>query len=104
MRRRREPGLRIVRFSLGGRRFAALVEELGAGAAPGSVTPAEREVACLLCRGASNQAIAAQRGTSLRTVANQVSSLMRKLGVDSRVQLALRLCPSRSPRRPLTAK
>jgi DNA-binding NarL/FixJ family response regulator len=80
-----------MRFFFGGRRFAALVEDLGEPTLPQQVTPAERAVAALVCRGRSNAEIARSRGTSTRTVANQVASLMRKLAVGSRVELALRL-------------
>ncbi|HUB09555.1 MAG TPA: helix-turn-helix transcriptional regulator [Myxococcales bacterium] len=97
-------GLRVVRFSLGGRRFAALVEDLDAPELPDSITPAEREIAGLLRRGCSNREIAAARGTSLRTVANQIASLMQKLGVGSRLQLAIRSSPNRSPRGSPAAK
>lgn len=47
-------------------------------------TPAEQEVLELLRQGLSNAEIAAARGCSTRTVANQVASLLRKAGADSR--------------------
>lgn len=49
---------------------------------------AEREVAAMAARGLSNREIARARGTSERTVANQLSTIFRKLGVSSRVELA----------------
>jgi DNA-binding CsgD family transcriptional regulator len=52
-----------------------------------SLTAAERAVAALIARGKSNEAIAKIRGTSTRTVANQVASLLRKLGLPSRHHL-----------------
>jgi DNA-binding CsgD family transcriptional regulator len=52
-----------------------------------TLSPAESEVASLLMAGRTNAEIAALRGTSLRTTANQVASLFRKLGVRSRLQL-----------------
>lgn len=52
---------------------------------------AEREVAELVARGLTNREIAELRGTRVRTVANQVASLFRKLGVGSRVELASRI-------------
>src|SRR5579871_1027018 len=48
------------------------------------LTDAEREVAKLVAAGFTNEAIAQARGTSTRTIANQVASLLRKLGVPSR--------------------
>lgn len=52
------------------------------------LTSAEREVAVLIAVGRSNQEIADSRGTTIRTVANQVASLLRKLGVPSRHHIA----------------
>lgn len=52
------------------------------------LTPAEREVLQMLRDGRSNSAIAAARGTSAQTVANQVGSLLRKSGRGSRRALA----------------
>ena len=57
----------------------------------GVLTPAELEVARALARGASNATIARERGTSVHTVANQVASILRKLGVASRAQAATQL-------------
>ncbi|MET0285121.1 MAG: helix-turn-helix transcriptional regulator [Polyangiales bacterium] len=48
------------------------------------LTQAEHEVLALVRAGHSNQAIATARGTSTRTVANQVASLLRKTGGTSR--------------------
>lgn len=89
--RDRAAGLHVLPFAFGGGRFAVLVEELDAGVLPDTITVAEREVGLLVRRGFSNLEIALGRGTSERTVANQISSLMRKVGAGSRVQLALRL-------------
>jgi DNA-binding CsgD family transcriptional regulator len=52
------------------------------------LTRAELEVASALLDGGTNQQIAAARGSSVRTVANQVASIFRKLGVGSRGELA----------------
>ncbi len=51
------------------------------------VTAAERAVLGLAAAGLSNAEIAARRGVSPRTVANQLASVFRKLGVHSRLQL-----------------
>jgi len=51
------------------------------------LSDAEREVLALVVEGKSNQEIAAARGTSERTVANQIASLLRKLGAPSRYAL-----------------
>ncbi len=57
-------------------------------ARPSVLTEAESEVALAVARGLSNAAIAAERGAAVRTVANQVAAVMKKLGVSSRVELA----------------
>jgi DNA-binding NarL/FixJ family response regulator len=57
---------------------------------------AEREVVQLMLQGESNGAIAFRRGTSVRTIANQLSAAYRKLGVGSRAELARAILPSDS--------
>lgn len=63
------------------------------GPKPGvsGLTKAEVEVAKLAVAGLSNRAIAEQRGSSVRTVANQMAAILQKLGATSRVQVAARL-------------
>lgn len=51
------------------------------------LTDAERDVALRVVEGQSNAAIAEARGTHVRTVANQLAALFRKLGVASRSEL-----------------
>ncbi|HSY23333.1 MAG TPA: helix-turn-helix transcriptional regulator [Polyangiaceae bacterium] len=70
---------------------------------PASISEAEREVALALLQGLSNAQIAAARRTSTRTVANQVSAILRKLGARSRADVTAILtrgqrgvCPRRS--------
>jgi DNA-binding NarL/FixJ family response regulator len=57
---------------------------------PGRLTLAELEVALAVVRGLSNAAIAKSRGASVRTVANQLAAIMKKLSVSSRAELAAR--------------
>lgn len=59
------------------------------------LTEAERGVASCIAKGMSNAAIAEARGTHVRTVANQVASLFRKLGVASRAELRAELARHR---------
>jgi DNA-binding CsgD family transcriptional regulator len=61
-----------------------------ARALPSGLTHAERAVLRRIVRGHSNAAIARARGTSERTVANQVASLLRKTGSRSRFDLIRR--------------
>ncbi|HEY5922199.1 MAG TPA: helix-turn-helix transcriptional regulator [Kofleriaceae bacterium] len=57
---------------------------------PAELTSAERDVLTRVVRGESNSAIAASRMTSVRTIANQVASLLRKTGAASRFDLIRR--------------
>lgn len=52
-----------------------------------ALTDSESHVLELLLDGMTNAEIAARRGTTPRTVANQVQSLFDKLGVRSRLEL-----------------
>jgi DNA-binding NarL/FixJ family response regulator len=63
-------------------------------AAESPLTSAEQEVLRKIVAGWSNAEIAATRGTSARTVANQVASLLRKFRVTSRHQLVRRTLAS----------
>ncbi|MBK7861754.1 MAG: helix-turn-helix transcriptional regulator [Archangiaceae bacterium] len=54
---------------------------------PMRLTPGEREVIALMFQGKSDAQIAKARGTSVRTVLNQVTSIFRKLGIKSRDEL-----------------
>lgn len=55
------------------------------------LSPREREVAGLVATGRTNREIAGLLGKATGTVAQQVSSVMRKLGVTSRTALAVRV-------------
>jgi DNA-binding CsgD family transcriptional regulator len=55
------------------------------------LTRAELQVARAVARGATNAQIARIRGTSIRTVANQVASILRRLRAMSRSDAALKL-------------
>lgn len=64
-------------------------------AAEKQLSEAERFVLQLVVAGKSNAEIAEARGTSARTVANQVASLLRKLGARSRYDLIGRVSGER---------
>ena len=53
------------------------------------LTSREIEAVRLVVRGHSNAEIAAQLGIQLQTVKNMLSSLYEKLGVSTRLQLAV---------------
>lgn len=56
-----------------------------------SMTDAEQEILGMLLERRTQRDMASARGTSARTVANQVASIYRKLGVSGRVELLARL-------------
>jgi DNA-binding CsgD family transcriptional regulator len=60
-------------------------------AALDGLSKGERAVVALAVFGLSNQEIARRRGSSPRTVANQLASAYRKLGVGSRAELLAQL-------------
>ena len=84
-------GLRSSRLELWGAQYVVLSYPAQRKALPADLTAAEREVALLIGRGFSNAEIAAARGVALRTVANQVAALFRKLGASSRVDVARKI-------------
>lgn len=87
--------LRVTPFD-GGGDYAVLSFSLLPARFPTSLSPAEREVAAAIAAGCSNAAIARRRGTSVRTVENQIYGIFRKLGIGSRSELAAYLAgPSR---------
>ena len=79
--------VRVIDVHVGGEVLTAL---LGPATRPefDCLTEAEHEVMFHAVRGASNAEIARTRGTSTRTVANQLASIYRKLGLASRTELA----------------
>lgn len=70
--------------------FVLVSWQLPEGNTP-ALTDAEHDVLRRVMNGESNRVIAAARGTSQRTVANQLATLFRKFEVGSRVELVARL-------------
>jgi len=85
------PDLRSSAMRLGAEEYVVLSYPLPELSLPEALSGAEREVALLLLAGDGYAQIAARRRTALRTVANQVASIFRKVGVRSRLELAVRL-------------
>jgi DNA-binding CsgD family transcriptional regulator len=83
--------MKVALFTVGEDQFAVLSVPLDEGPAMAALSHAEREVAVLAARGLRNAEIARHRGTSVRTVANQMASILRKVGVSSRYELAAHL-------------
>jgi DNA-binding NarL/FixJ family response regulator len=72
--------------------YAAARERARPVSVPGDLTDAERGVLALIVEGYSNHQIAALRGRSRSTIANQVSALLRKTGLGSRRSLMIAFC------------
>ncbi|HEY7650782.1 MAG TPA: response regulator transcription factor [Methylomirabilota bacterium] len=74
-----------------------LIEELASPRAPevrsvageNSLTTREREIATLVARGAGNKEIAGQLTISIKTVKAHLTNIFKKLGLETRLQLAL---------------
>lgn len=85
--------LRAQRLVLDGEEVLILSHALPSAASPldplSTLAPAQREVARLVLEGHSNAGIAALRGTSERTVAKQLDTIYRRLGVRSRAELCV---------------
>jgi two-component system, NarL family, response regulator DevR len=75
----------VTRSVLDRLRNASRLEEAGAFA---DLTEQERRVLAHVADGASNRAIADRMGLAEKTVRNYVSSILAKLGIDSRAQAA----------------
>ncbi|CAN5578281.1 LuxR family transcriptional regulator [soil metagenome] len=80
-----------------------LTERPGGAAKRGgeaNLTPAERRVAQVVARGATNREAAGRLFVSVRTVELHLTSVYRKLGIRSRTELAARMAADALPIRP----
>jgi DNA-binding CsgD family transcriptional regulator len=82
--------LRASRVAADGDEYLLLSYPLPDWDLPAILSLAEKDVARALLAGAAQSQIARVRGTSSRTVANQIASVFRKLRVTSRMELAAR--------------
>jgi len=88
--------LELFELDVGGEGFVVMSLPAGSSPiAPLGLSAAERQVAGDAAAGLSNAAIAKKRGRSPRTIANQLASIYRKLGVTSRAALAARVLERR---------
>jgi DNA-binding CsgD family transcriptional regulator len=93
-------GPRLARLTVGQDELLVLSVPAGPPAGLPALTVAEQDVAARLLAGASAGDIALARGTSVRTVNNQLQGLYRKLGVCGREELAMLLLAGVRPPRP----
>ncbi len=75
------------RFEADGGEYLVLSYPLSPVQLPDGLTEAQQEVLRGIIAGRTNAEIAGLRGTSTRTVANQIASIFVKLGVSSRAEL-----------------
>jgi len=80
-------GVRLSRLNVGGDELLVLSVRTERRPDLERLTKAERDVLQLMLRGMSNEVIAGRRQVAERTVANQVQSIHRKLGVASRAEV-----------------
>ena len=81
--------LRATVFDCGPDTFAILSLPATAAPLPAALSDAEKEICGWILAGLSNGEVARRRGTAVRTVANQVASILRKLGARSRSELPM---------------
>ena len=80
-------GLRVETFEADGEAFAIIELPRVQRLDHRQLTRSERSILALLLAGLSNAEIARRRERSIRTVAHQVDSIFRRLGVGSRLEL-----------------
>jgi DNA-binding NarL/FixJ family response regulator len=78
----------VDRFDRDGRRFLIAHQNEPEAAAPRALTRRERQVVSYAAMGHSNKLIAYELGLSVGAVSAYLNVGMRKLGLDSRVDLA----------------
>ena len=79
--------LRTAQLVLGGVEYLVLSYGVEPPRLPDTLTRAEQAVVRAIFDGASNAEIAGARGTSARTVANQIAAIFAKVGASSRAEL-----------------
>jgi DNA-binding NarL/FixJ family response regulator len=89
-------GLEASTFHVGQDEYVVFEFPLPAVEPMPELSVAEREIVGALVEGRSNKEIAKERGTSHRTVTNQLRSIYEKLGVTGRIELVRRCTLGRS--------
>jgi len=83
--------LEVRHLTIDGVNMAVLSFALPSLSFPPELTPAEREIATMLCEGQPLKTIAKLRRRSRCTILNQARSIYAKLGVHSRAEMVHRL-------------
>ena len=96
--KRRNDGVDTFAVAIGDETLVVVSYPIASTSVLDSLTPAERDVALAVVRGLSNDEIARARGSRGRTVAVQLASIYRKLGITSRAELAVLLHGDGVPR------
>ena len=92
-----EPHVRTAELEIGDDRFLVVSYALPRWQLPDELTASERDVVLRVLHGASRNEIAERRGSSPRTIANLLASAFRKLGVQSKIELAAKLASAALP-------
>jgi DNA-binding CsgD family transcriptional regulator len=92
---------RLAETEYGGRDLLVVSIERPDLAVRSLLTPAEHDVVRRLADGGTHAEIASGRRCALRTVANQMSSILRKLRAGNRLELIFRMAPAAEPVRAL---
>jgi DNA-binding NarL/FixJ family response regulator len=77
----------VTAFQIAGEELAVVSFPVDVTSPAAHLTASEWEIVDMIREGRSNREIAQFRGTSSRTVANQIAGLFKKLGVSSRSAL-----------------
>ncbi len=88
---RATPGAVLTRFECGAETLVAIGLPSVCAEGLAGLTPSERAILSLVLAAKRHTEIARNRETSPRTIANQIASIYRKLGVSSRAELAARI-------------
>jgi DNA-binding CsgD family transcriptional regulator len=83
--------VRSTEITVDGRRCLLVCASFSAHPAWASLSASQHEIVELLLSGCEREEIARRRGTSTRTIANQVAGLFRKLGVSGKTAFATSL-------------
>ena len=95
MAKQRRPDTIVFELEVGGDKLVVVSVPTAEPAGLEGLSPAELGVARDATSGLSNREIARKRGRAVRTIANQLAKVYRKLGVGSRAELAARLAARR---------